>query len=331
MDTTSEKTSRVIYLLKKLQNGFTFSADEAHKMIENEFGSTSLRTVQRDLNTLLDSEPLIYTSKEGRKTVWKIDRTVTKMKSIVHFSGNELLSFHILKAHLKAFKNTVIEEEINFLTKKLDVIAPMDVYSEESLYWDQNAGQFDYTQYDPLIRRIIKYIAEKQWLRIKYHAGGKKEGKEFTVLLRCFFQYAGSLYCVAYVPRYKHHIALAVQYIDNLVPDDKEGLKIPPFSFSRWTRNRFGVFDGEIKKVVLKVNKKFIRYFINRTWHQTQKLDYNNSGDLIITMRVPLGNDFKAWIMSWCEAITVLKPAGLIEEINSKLNNALNNYSSPRK
>lgn len=326
MDNESEKAARVIFLLKKLQNGIIFSTVEAHKMVEKEFGTTSLRTVQRDLNTLLECEPLLFTYKDGKKPIWKIDRSITKTKAIVHFDENELLSFHILKAHLKAFRQTVIEEEINQLTKKLDVLAPNEVFSTESLYWDQNAGQFDYTQYDPIIRRIIKYIAEKQWVKVYYRAIGKKTTNDFTILIRCFFQYSGSLYCVAYVPHYDHHIALSVQHIEKLEPLDNIRKKIPPFDFKKFSKSRFGVFYGTIRKVELRINKIYNEYFENRIWHQTQKIEYDKNGNLIITMRVPLGDDFKSWIMSWCEAITVIKPVDLIKEINMKLRNSLKNY-----
>ncbi len=43
-------------------------------------------------------------------------------------------------------------------------------------------------------------------------------------------------------------------------------------------------------------------------------------------MRVPLVDDFISWIMSWGEAITVVKPKELIKILNLNLHNTLKNY-----
>ncbi|ROL61951.1 WYL domain-containing protein, partial [Bacteroidetes/Chlorobi group bacterium ChocPot_Mid] len=261
MDTESVKTARVLFLYKKLLNGKKFTTDEAHEMIEDEFGTTSVRSVQRDLSLLQECEPMLFSEKDGRQNVWKLEKSAVKPKAIVHFEKNQLLSFHILKAHLKAFRKTVIEEEIKTLTDKLEEIAPHEVFSYDSLYWDQNIGQYDYTQKDPTIRRIIKFISEEQWVKVEYRSGGKEKVKKFDILLRCFFYYSGSLYCVAYVPYHGHHIALAVQHIDKLEPLETHRYKAKKFDFKEWSKYRFGVYHGELKKVVLRIHKGFNVYF----------------------------------------------------------------------
>ena len=47
---------------------------------------------------------------------------------------------------------------------------------------------------------------------------------------------------------------------------------------------------------------------------------------MILEMRVPLVPDFIAWVMSWGEVITVLKPDELKKKINLKLRTMLKNY-----
>ncbi|MFH1051413.1 MAG: WYL domain-containing protein [bacterium] len=326
MDTESAKTARVLFLYKKLLNGKKFTTDEAHDLIEDEFGTTSLRSIQRDLSLLQECEPMLISQKDGKKNIWKLDKSAIKARGHVHFEKNQILSFHILKAHLKAFRKTVIEEEMKALTDKLEEIAPQEVFSYDSLYWDQNIGQYDYTQKDPMIRRIIKYISEEQWVKVEYRTGGRDKTKKFDILLRCFFYYAGSLYCVAYVPYHGHHIALAVQYIDKLEPIEYHRYKAPIFDFTKWSKYRFGVYHGDLKKVVLRINKLYNVYFENRSFHQSQKLSKDSHGNLLIELRVPLVDDFISWLMSWGEAITVVKPKELIKILNLNLHNTLRNY-----
>ncbi|ROL61786.1 WYL domain-containing protein, partial [Bacteroidetes/Chlorobi group bacterium ChocPot_Mid] len=64
----------------------------------------------------------------------------------------------------------------------------------------------------------------------------------------------------------------------------------------------------------------------NRSFHQTQKFSKDANGNLLIEMRVPLVDDFISWIMSWGEAITVVKPKELIKILNLNLHNTLKNY-----
>jgi len=326
MDTESIKTARVLFLYKELLKGRKFSTDEAKEMVDSEFGETSLRSIQRDMNLLQECEPMLISERDGRKNVWKLERSAIKTKGIVHLEKNKLLSLHILKAHLKAFRHTVIEDDIKELTEKLELIAPQEVFSHESLYWDQNIGQYDYTQKDPMIRRIIKYISEEQWVKVEYRSGGRDKQKSFDILFRCFFYYSGSLYCVAYVPYYQHHIALAVQYIDKLEPLEYHRYKAQEFDFKKWSKYRFGVYFGDLKKVVLRINKLYNVYFENRQFHQSQKVSKDSKGNMLIEMRVPIVDDFISWIMSWGEAITVLKPNELIKRINMNLHNTLRNY-----
>jgi len=326
MEVQSDKTARVFFLYKKLRNGYKFTTEEAYEMIEKEFGTTSLRTIQRDLNTLLDLDEFVYTEKDGKKTIWIYDRSASKITEIIHFEKNELLSLHILKAHLKAFQQTVIEDEINRLTKKLDLIAPNDIFVTESLYWDQNFGYYDYTQLDPQIRRIIKYISEKQWLKINYYSKIMNKQNSFIALLRGIFQFAGTLYVIAYVPHHNNHISLVLQDIEQIEAVQNIKYKIPRFDFRQWSKKRFGVFYGKVRKVVLKIDKDYKHYFENRLFHPSQQFSTDLDGNLILTIRVPLGRDFRAWILSWGKAITVLKPVELIKHINLSLRNTLKNY-----
>jgi len=325
MDEHSEKAARIVFLLKKFQAGNRFSTKEIYQMLEKEFGTLSMRTIQRDLQLLLDCEPMLECNKKGRSNYWELNRSVAKPKSIIHFEENELISFHVLKAHLKAFRKTVIEEEIEQLTNKLETIAPSEVFLKESLYWDKNIGQFDYTQFDSQIRRAIKYISEKKWVEVAYDTAGHGETKRYKIMLRCIFNYAGSLYCVGYIPDYGD-VALAIQHLENINVIEDYYHKVPIFDFNKWSRNRFGVFYGKLRKVQLKIDKQYTKYFINRKWHPSQKESYDQKGNYIIELRVPLGPDFISWLMSWNEAITILKPVDLIKTINLKLRNTLKNY-----
>jgi predicted DNA-binding transcriptional regulator YafY len=323
---TAEKGKRMVYLYKLFINGNKLSSKEITDIMREEFSDLSIRTIQRDIKDLCEVEPAIMRIREGKNSYWKIDRRASMVKQTFRITPSELLSFHILKAHLKSFDKTVIAEEVNLLAKKLEEYAPNEVYSKESLFWDQNIGRYDYTQLDPIIRRIIKYITDETSALVEYYSNDSRKIKKYLVTLRKIFSYAGMLYVVAYVPRHDSHIALSIQNINKI--DERKNYKyaLPEFDFKKWTKNRFGVFYGPSRKVVLHIDKDYSHYFENRIWHQSQQITKQDDGSLILEMNVPLAPDFKAWILGWADAVTILKPKDLIEEIHKKVKNILNKY-----
>lgn len=322
----ADQVQRLFYMYKKFHSGQKYTTAELLDVVRQEFGNISLRTIQRDMLILQECEPAFTSKKVGKEYVWYIPREARNMNAIVKLDSNELLSFYILKAHLKTFSGTVIQEDVERLANKIEKIAPFDVFDEQSMYWDQNIGQFDYTQFDPIIRKLIKSITEQIWIQVSYDSLSKGSEKEIIIMPRRMFSYAGSLYVVAYVPKHSSHVAMAIQNFSSINYMDKYKAELPNFDFLEWTKYRFGVFWGEPKKVMFEVKKEFAHYFRNRKWHSTQKLTEEDNGTLVIEMKVPLSTDFIAWLLSWNHAIVVLKPAELIKSMHETLLNTLRQY-----
>jgi len=322
----ADQAQRLIFMFKKFQAGLKFTTAELLELAREEFGNISLRTIQRDMLILASAEPALSSQRAGKEHVWYIPRDARNMQALVRVDYNELLSFYILKAHLKTFAGTVIEEDVKRLEHKIEKYAPEDIYNEQSLFWDQNIGHFDYTQYDAQLRRVIMSISEKKWADIKYNSSGKGNVKEMKVLLRSLFSYGGALYVVAWEPKHENHIALAIQHIEELEMGEINKTELPVFDFREWTKNRFGVFFGDLKKVVIEIKKEYAQYFINRKWHQSQVFTMEDNGDVILEMKVPITPDFISWIISWHDAVLVLKPSELIFEVHRTLRKALDQY-----
>jgi predicted DNA-binding transcriptional regulator YafY len=322
---SSAQAQRCIYMLKKFQFGVIFTSKELREYFRNEYPNISLRTIQRDLALLQECEPRLERYKEGRESFWRIPRSVRPASNVFQFQSSDLLSFHILKAYLKTFKNSAIDESIKRLTKVLEEIVPDDVYLSEIFYWDKNVGHFNYSGHIPLIRSIINHISAKQLVRIEYHSKRLNTHSSFEAVLRTMFNNNGFVYTVAYIPKHKEHVPLAVQNIESIEPVKTEKIKLPKFDFTRWSDKRFGVFGGTVKFVKLKVKKDYEHYFINRFWHHSQEVFYSND-DLILQFRVPLGPDFISWVMSWGEAFEVIQPNILKERLIKQAETVLSYY-----
>jgi predicted DNA-binding transcriptional regulator YafY len=71
-----------------------------------------------------------------------------------------------------------------------------------------------------------------------------------------------------------------------------------------------------------------VHYFQNRQWHQSQRQTIDpETGDMIMELYVPLGPDFISWILSWHDAIKVIKPVELIDKVKARLRATLYSYT----
>lgn len=325
----SEQARRVVFMLTGFLEGKRYTTKELVDIFSDKGQAVTLRTVQRDLRLLQECVPIIEQRKHVREVFWSIPRDLRQASSLVRIDSDELLSFYVLKAHLNTFKGTIIETELKLLEKKLEELAPGQAYSEESLYWDQNVGQFDYSGWDRILRKIITSIVKEKWVNIKYRSTKLGTEKIHDVMLRKLFTYYGIIYVIAYFPKHDSNVALTLQGFLDIKDSELRGVKAPPFDFKEFTSRRFGVFDKPRLSVVkLRIDKHYAYYFLNRRWHSSQKQFMEPNGDLIMEMRVPLVPDFISWILSWHEAITVLKPVELIDKIKYRLEATLKNYTT---
>ncbi len=321
------QAKRVILIILEFLKGNEFTTRELQQLILEKLEPVSLRTVQRDVNLVKECLPIVEVIYRNGQKIWRIPPKQNLFRNITYIQSCELLSFHILKAHLKTFTGTVIEDDIKRLKTKLEELAPGDVYSQDIIYWDQNNGQFDYTYYDYQLRRAINYITEKKWATVSYRNLRYNTQKTYDAFFHKIFAYGGYLYIATYIPKYDNNVALALHGIENIEECTKH-YKLPEFNFKDYIKQRFGVYSGLPKDVVLKIHKDYKKYFVNRKWHPTQKESIDEQNNLILKMKVPIVPDFIAWILSWNGVIEIIEPVELIIRIKRKLEETLEKYET---
>lgn len=319
---------RVIHITNQLLLGKKLTVNELHEYFKEEYPLLTKRTLQRDFRLIQEIIPILEDNRKGKTIEWQIPRKYLYQASSIYLTSNEILSLYFLKAYLKLFKGTVIEEQAVLLTQKLEELAPDDVISEEILFNDKNIGFFDYSDYDPIIRQIIRLIREKREVVVEYQNQNTKKTNKMQIVFQMLFTYSELLYAVVYVPKHESHIALSIQNIIEIAETDKLSKDYPVFNFADWSKDRFGVFWGEPVDVELEIQNDYRSYFENRLWHPTQKFINLSNGNLLLKMTVPIVPDFTAWLMSWGEVMKVLKPTELVVKMKRKYQLALSHYES---
>jgi proteasome accessory factor B len=240
---------------------------------------------------------------------------------------SELISLYILKAYLKEFRGTKIEDNLTSIIDKLEDMAPGEVYLDldntNDLVWDQDYGAYDYSKLDDLIHQVIDAIVNKNWLQIIYQGRDETTGKTYMIFPYRLFSYHGSIYLATYSSQHQNTISLAMQRIKSIAFAENMTDPAPSFSLENYRNKRFGVFSGPQETIQLKIDPRYALYFRNRSWHPSQEIKIQNDGSLLLTMEVPLSPELITWILGWHTAIKVIKPESLIEMIKQQLTETL--------
>jgi predicted DNA-binding transcriptional regulator YafY len=324
-DDKYDQARRVLMILGLFQKHIVLKTSEILVMINDRFGGISKRSVQRDLE-ILKNEDLIVLEGRGRESKWKYNKSNKIKSSPLKISGDEMLSFYMLKAYLATFKGTSIENDIVKLTSKIENFAPGDVFLEDTLYWDQNPGSYDYSNNPGLITKLIHNINEKNWINISYRKILDDSIKNYEIFPCSLYTYGGVIYLVAYNLKAKMHVNFVIHNIIQIEESLNQNHKSPEFDYDEFRRQRFAVIDGEIKNVKLLINKDFVKYFEHRFWHSSQKQVVQNDGSLILPMKIPVTADLVTWICRWNDTMTVIEPPELRTWMIELLQSTLKNY-----
>jgi proteasome accessory factor B len=92
------------------------------------------------------------------------------------------------------------------------------------------------------------------------------------------------------------------------------------FNFHQITRSRFGVHWGTAEEQVkIWFSPKVVPYILERTWHPSQKITYNDDQSLVLSLTVNHMLELKRWVLSWGKEARVLEPEKLAAEIRAEV------------
>ncbi len=319
MEATNQ-TERIIQILALLSMGRKLTCSKLHDKFEHK---VSLRTIQRDMMRIESAEiPLLIEKGDQGENVYTLPAAYRHMV-IPSIQQNELLALYMLKAYLNTFRGTRIEEYLQNLLQKLEDMAPGDVYlylaDHKDIFWSQDAGQYDYGNRDHLLNEVLNLIKDEKWATITYRSLASEHSKTYDVFMYRLFSYKGVLYIAAYNPLYDNYISLALHRIEAIDEARNQKRTRPGFSVDAFRDERFGVFAGEVQHIRLQIRAEYTPYFVNRSWHPSQRNEMLADGGMMMHLQAPVSPELISWILGWHEALMVLQPQSLIAEITGKL------------
>lgn len=328
-DEVMKQIERIIKILEQLSMNRKVKTRDLQNLFNN---AVSLRTIQRDILAIERAGiPLKQDKDFDGSYLWSFTRDYRKM-ILPSIQNNELMAAYILKSYLNTFKGTKIEESVNSLLEKIELIAPGEVYldlnidNNETIIWDQNFGDFDYQNFDRILQTVISFILKKEWVSITYRKPLGDE-KTYDIFIHKLFVYAGVIYLAASTDKYDDYLVLALQRIKRIEKSENQNRKTIQFNIDEFRKNRFAVFSGKVEHVKLHIALEVAFYFTNRKWHPSQHILVNKNGSLLLEMDVPITYELVGWILGWHSYIKVVEPEALVETVKKRLKETFELYT----
>jgi predicted DNA-binding transcriptional regulator YafY len=99
----------------------------------------------------------------------------------------------------------------------------------------------------------------------------------------------------------------------------KATFEIPEdFSLDKFLKPSFGVFQGEPTRVRIWFSPEVAGYIREKIWHESQKIENQEDGSLILEATVAGIREIKYWVLGWGSHAVVLEPGELREEIRDE-------------
>lgn len=311
--------TRIIHIIQKLSCGYKLTTREIYTQFNKK---VPLRTIQRDLQNLEEAGlPFEKNKNIGNENVWSLPSYYKNLIPPV-FHQNEITGLHFLKSYLKNFGNTHISKWTDQLIEKLEDYVPGDIFvkmlPDQEIFFNQNKGCYNYDANSNVENKIIEAINNKEWLEISYLCTDYKNAREFLLFPHGIFLYQGSLYVASSFADSDEYFSVLLHFIKDVkaVADPPE--KKPVFNHDIFNERRFGMYSGNPVTVKLMIENSYLRYFVNRIWHTSQKIYQDAKGRHIIEMKVPLAPELINWVTGWSSGITVLEPEELKDMVKER-------------
>ncbi|MFC1513592.1 helix-turn-helix transcriptional regulator [candidate division KSB1 bacterium] len=316
----SDPLVRAIRILQLLSNKRRITVMELFRLFEKQ---VSIRTLQRDLNKLSEAGiPLITEKSTGNENVWCLDQ---RFNNFIPYSVtlNEYLTAHYLKKAVPVFKNTPIEKEYMQLIDKLEQILSSDIFdiiysSDKSLVTSFVAleyGTYDYSNYKDIINDTIYSINNKKICRFSYKSPDRPKEKTYEMEPYKVLLYNGGLYLVVFNRKYSQFNHFAINRIRKFKVLEDDFVKDQNYEDQQFVKDRYGLSSLPAEEVNIHIHKSVRHHFEGRFWHNTQKMEPQKDGSLILSMKVGISDELIGWILKWCGHLTVIKPESLKRNI----------------
>ncbi len=312
----NEQLVRILSILRDLDR---LGGADLYELAER-YGTT-VRTIRRDLDALQDVGLPLVEESEGKRKRWR----VAYRDRIQHLSGlldaTHYLALRVAMGNEAPLRSTLVFEALADLSDKIEeAVGPRGLAQLKAIQaCFLSYEKFAYQSSAPdVLWPLVSAIDGRRVCLVRYRAPSTDpEGKLFRVLPLRLFAHDGAVYLFAWVLRYRRVILLNLRRLKSLKISSERAVP-PKFDPERWLSSAFELIgNGKPVRYVLRFDTGVADYIRERRWHESQRIRELPGGALELSFTSPAESyEVASWVASWRDAVEVVQPAGLREEMS---------------
>ena len=326
---------KILQIMERYRFGRTL--EEIRQELVDELGLTSLhqRTVRRDLEALQAAGIDVDVTETGRGRVWKFGPGVKGTHKITA-SATELIALSLSRDLLYPLAGTPFWIGIEGFWNKLRDQLPDSVWGHYEKYrqalFVRGMPAKSYEQQHGTLQTLHRCIQEHRVAEIEYQPIGKDLRRRKIEPYAVVF-YQSSLYIIAAaaeIPadredRIRH---LKLDRFRKATALD-EWFKLPAgFDPAKHLAQSMGIFvaSGKPKNFRIRISARAAPWIIEDPWHPDQKVEPQDDGDVILTVRAAHELEIIPRVLSLGNEAEVLAPASCRKMIANTIRSMAEKY-----
>lgn len=278
---------------------------------------TGVRTVYRDLATLKSAGFPIARARVGAKSVWRIANPVSLG---VVFTPRELASLAFARNLVQSFHGSPFQDAMRSAFMKIaaacdrDGLKTIDLV-DKRVYADLRRMR-PYTQKQVWFRILVDAVVGQRTVKIKYFT--RERGEESLRELDPYGMvlHEGAFYVVAFCHRRREVRTFLLDRISAVAVTGRTFSAPADFSVKDHFRQAWGLLKGAaLVTVRVRFARGTARVIREGRWHDTQRLEEQSDGSVVLAVRVAGWEEIKRWVMSFGSQAEVIEPEELRKSV----------------
>jgi len=300
--------------------------------LRSELGVTK-RTVQRDIADLERAGfPVISEDRNG--TVFWHFMEGFHAEGQVALTLTEQMALYFSKGMFQPLRGTPMYEALESAMQKIGSGLPAQSFEflhglDKAISVSDGRGK-DYTKSKSVIESLTQAIFHHYTIRFQHRAARYKDFVEHEVNPYRLWYVNSGLYVVGFDKSKQDLRVFAVERIQSVVVSNKR-FEVPSgFDFEAFKQTAFNMIWGDPQEVKIEFSAAQATYIRERTWHQSQKIEQQRDGSVVLTLHVADLDEVKRWLIGFGSEATVLVPGSLRDQISAEADRLLKNLRSRR-
>jgi predicted DNA-binding transcriptional regulator YafY len=278
----------------------------------------SRRTVRRDLSVLQAAGFPLTSEQDGRESRYRLTES-SRAAPTIPFTLTELMSLHLGRHLLVPLRGTPVGEAVHSALERvsaaLDPSAKAFLAGLDRTISTRTGQAKDSSCGLETLRLLQQALQERRTVEAEYHSFGRDAvARRRLDPLHLWYQ-QGGIYLAAYCQTRRGVLTFALERFRRVQLTDNTFQAPPQFDLDRYLEGSFGLSRGEPVRVGLRFTRRVARHVAERTWHPSQAMSPLLTGEVEMSLKVPLGPELRRWLLGYGRDVEVLEPKTLREEI----------------